>query len=89
VFTFPNVKSLVTVAIKLTEAAADAGVGAPSEAWCALRGESLCPVWFSQPPVSSVACMAEITLNCGMQVEAHARTWEALYFLKPIYQAGL
>jgi len=30
-------------------------VGAPSEAWCFLQGESPCRVRFSQPPVSSVA----------------------------------
>jgi len=40
-------------------AAADFGVGAPSEAWCILQGESPCRVRVSHPPVSSVAPVAE------------------------------
>jgi len=31
----------------------------PSEAWCILQGESPCQVRFSQPPVLSVAFVAE------------------------------
>ena len=37
----------------------NAGVSAPSEAWCALRGESPRRVRASHPPVSSVASLAE------------------------------
>ena len=36
------------------------GVSAPSEAWCILQGESPCRVRSSQPPVSSVASVAEL-----------------------------
>jgi len=35
------------------------GVRAPSEAWCVLQGASPCRVRFNQPPVSSVAPVAE------------------------------
>ncbi|MES9819097.1 MAG: hypothetical protein ABW161_01165 [Candidatus Thiodiazotropha sp.] len=41
-------------------------VGAPSAAWCTLQGESPCLVRFNQPPVSSLAPVAEwffITMN--------------------------
>jgi len=41
--------------------AGDVCVSAPSEAWCALRGESPRPVRFSHPSVSSVAHVAETT----------------------------
>jgi len=36
-----------------------AGVRVPSEAWCILQGESPCRERSSQPPVSSVASVAE------------------------------
>jgi len=28
--------------------------------------------------------LAELTLNCGMQEEAHTRTWEALYMVQSV-----
>jgi hypothetical protein len=63
---------------KARQLATELGVDASSEAWCILQGVSPCQVRFNQPPISSVAPLAECMIRERFSVvrtATHEQYW--------------